>query len=622
MNRKVVVISLVVALVLLMGASQATGKQAGTTGSYTPYSFAFTYQGQLQNADGPITGTCDLKFGLWDAASSGNPVGKVLGINGAVLQEGLFTARLDFGADSHTGGARWLEVAVRCPTSSGDFETLAPRQELTAAPAALALALPFRAVADYNGALVLVQNMNTSDGLSTGVYGSGYVGVLGSSSSVGGAAVKGTANADSGVAYGVFGQTKSTNGMGVSGEAIADTGASYGVSGYSKSTSGTGVYGWASASSGETYGVFGESSSDVGTGVYGSGQVGVEGSSDAYLGAGVYGSASETNWGRGVLGNGHYGVVGSSSSEWGYGVSGIAEANGGIGVFGEATMTTTVGSGGVGVEGRSESTSGTGVFGWALADAGNTAGVKGYSDSTSGKGVYGRVWADTGSTTGVYGESSSTSGRGVIGDTTADSGTTYGVVGYSASPDGFAGYFRNTSSGVGLYVMTDSGSNPIIEAWSSFTDREFAVGRDGNVYADGTFQGGGADYAELLPASAGLQPGDVLVIGSEGKLSRSTVPAQTSVVGVYSTKPAFLAGAHEGGASADNQVPLAVMGVVPVKVTSENGSIQPGDLLTTSSTAGHCMHAGTDPQPGTVIGKALEAWETGSGVIQMLVMLR
>lgn len=228
----------------------------------------------------------------------------------------------------------------------------------------------------------------------------------------------------------------------------------------------------------------------------------------------------------------------------------------------------------------------------------------------------------SGSTTGVYGESTSTSGRGVIGEATSESGTTYGVVGYSASPAGYAGYFRNTSSGVGLYVMNDSGSNPIVEAWSSFTDREFAVGRDGNVYADGTFIDTGADYAELLPASAGLQPGDVLVIGPDGKLTRSRTPAQTSVVGVYSTQPGFLAGADIDGASSEDQVPLAVMGVVPVKVSAENGPIQPGDLLTTSSTAGHAMRAGTDPPPGTVIGKALEAWETGSGVIQMLVMLR
>lgn len=354
------------------------------------------------------------------------------------------------------------------------------------------------------------------------------------------------------------------------GWAKAGTGETAGVAGNSSSTSGKGVYGNATTSSGETFGVYGESSSDVGTGVYGKGVVGVVGSSITLLGAGVrgYGTEVKNNFGTGVFGRGYYGVFGRSSpEELGFGVYGMADATGGKGVYGEAT-------------------------------------------------------AESGITTGVYGESISTSGRGVIGDATSESGTTFGVVGYSASPAGYAGYFRNTSSGVGLYVQTDSGTGNIIEALSSFGEVEFRVARDGNVYADGTFTGGGADYAELLPASAGLQPGDVLVIGTDGKLTRSTTPSQTSVVGVYSTQPGFLAGAGEDGAVSEDQVPLAVMGVVPVKVTAENGPIQPGDLLTTSSTAGLAMRAGTDPPPGTVIGKALEAWETGSGVIQMLVMLR
>ena len=43
---------------------------------------------------------------------------------------------------------------------------------------------------------------------------------------------------------------------------------------------------------------------------------------------------------------------------------------------------------------------------------------------------------------------------------------------------------------------------------------------------------------------------------------------------------------------------LALVGIVPCKVTSENGSIRPGDLLVTSSTAGFAMR-GTDAARGT-----------------------
>jgi hypothetical protein len=60
---------------------------------------------------------------------------------------------------------------------------------------------------------------------------------------------------------------------------------------------------------------------------------------------------------------------------------------------------------------------------------------------------------------------------------------------------------------------------------------------------------------------------------------------------------------------------------VPVKVTDEGGPIQPGDLLVTSSTPGHAMR--WDPESGepcNFVGKALEPLESGTGVIQVLLM--
>lgn len=39
----------------------------------------------------------------------------------------------------------------------------------------------------------------------------------------------------------------------------------------------------------------------------------------------------------------------------------------------------------------------------------------------------------------------------------------------------------------------------------------------------------------------------------------------------------------------DSEVPLAVVGIVPCKVTTENGPILVGDLLVTSSTPGYAM---------------------------------
>ena len=67
--------------------------------------------------------------------------------------------------------------------------------------------------------------------------------------------------------------------------------------------------------------------------------------------------------------------------------------------------------------------------------------------------------------------------------------------------------------------------------------------------------------------------------------------------------------------------PVALTGTVDVKVDAGFGAIAVGDLLTTSPTAGHAMRT-DDPQPGTVLGKALESLDAGTGTIRVLVMLR
>ena len=57
-------------------------------------------------------------------------------------------------------------------------------------------------------------------------------------------------------------------------------------------------------------------------------------------------------------------------------------------------------------------------------------------------------------------------------------------------------------------------------------------------------------------------------------------------------------------------------------MTTENGALRAGDLLVTSATPGHAMKAGPNAPTGTVIGKALEPLESGTGMVKMLVMLR
>lgn len=47
------------------------------------------------------------------------------------VANGLFTVLLDYGVAAWDSAGRWVETAVRCPSGSGSFTTLAPRQAIT-----------------------------------------------------------------------------------------------------------------------------------------------------------------------------------------------------------------------------------------------------------------------------------------------------------------------------------------------------------------------------------------------------------------------------------------------------------------------------------------------------------
>jgi hypothetical protein len=66
---------------------------------------------------------------------------------------------------------------------------------------------------------------------------------------------------------------------------------------------------------------------------------------------------------------------------------------------------------------------------------------------------------------------------------------------------------------------------------------------------------------------------------------------------------------------------LALMGRVKVKATTENGPIEPGDLLVSASTPGYVMRCPDSQQcEGTIVGKALEPLDKGAGLILMLLV--
>jgi hypothetical protein len=103
-----------------------------------PIGTGFTYQGYLDNNGSAANGSYDLEFRLYDAAAGGLQVGNTVVLNNVLVQNGLFTVKLDFGAVTFGQNARWLAISVR-PSGGSTFTALSPRQELTPAPYALGL---------------------------------------------------------------------------------------------------------------------------------------------------------------------------------------------------------------------------------------------------------------------------------------------------------------------------------------------------------------------------------------------------------------------------------------------------------------------------------------------------
>jgi hypothetical protein len=169
----------------------------------------------------------------------------------------------------------------------------------------------------------------------------------------------------------------------------------------------------------------------------------------------------------------------------------------------------------------------------------------------------------------------------------------------------------------------------VILGLGRYHTRVFRVDDQGSVYAAKGFFTGGVDYAESVAVTGerkGYEPGDVMAIDEKAadgfSLTRSAY--STLVAGVYSTQPGMLASTHpmepEKFAA---EVPLAMFGIVPCKVSAENGAINRGDLLVSAATAGYAMK-GTDKNKmlGAIIGKALDPLPQGTGVIRVLLSSR
>ena len=128
--------------------------------------------------------------------------------------------------------------------------------------------------------------------------------------------------------------------------------------------------------------------------------------------------------------------------------------------------------------------------------------------------------------------------------------------------------------------------------------------------SDNQNAGTGFDLAEWFPASEALVAGDVVTVDPNGieTVRKSQGAYETSVIGIVSTQPGLTIG--EPASAFASQIALA--GRVPVNVTNENGAIQPGDYLASSSTPGYAMKA---TEAGSVLGIAMGSFDGTSGQV-------
>ena len=230
-----------------------------------------------------------------------------------------------------------------------------------------------------------------------------------------------------------------------------------------------------------------------------------------------------------------------------------------------------------------------------------------YSTSLKGMGLF----AESIENDSIYGKSQKRNGvvgiseefQGIFGET--NSPTHSAIVGYLKNPN---------STGAAIYGIGKK-----------------AGFFQGDVEVTGDIRLLNADCAEDFDVidTENAEAGTVMVLTENGSVQPSYQEYDKKVAGIISGasgyKPGIILDRQNPTKSNEKieRLPVALMGKVYCKVDATHGSIEIGDLLTTSSTKGHAMKA-EDPVKafGAVIGKALGSIKDGVGMIPVLVALQ
>jgi hypothetical protein len=97
---------------------------------------SFTFQRTLPGEITPATGTFEMEFRLFDAATDGTQIGATLTVAEVAVKNRAFAVQLDFGAPAFPGADRFVEISVR-RASDEPFTVITTRPQILSVPYAI-----------------------------------------------------------------------------------------------------------------------------------------------------------------------------------------------------------------------------------------------------------------------------------------------------------------------------------------------------------------------------------------------------------------------------------------------------------------------------------------------------
>ena len=575
---------------------------------------SFTYQGRLLDAGVLVDGTADLSFTLYDQPALGLQIGRVNSFLLEPINEGLFIVVLDFGPGSFGIIERWLQISV-------NGSPLSPRQLVHSAPVAqYALSADGATITNISAANIITGTL--PDARLSGKYsnllnfnntGNTYAGTSLNIDSDGFVTNNGKVGINKAISiWNLDIDATNTAGLGLrvarnGGTRIAIRNNSGGID--SKS--------WGMDTDGGNLKFVGLADNDLTIlstpmTLMRSGDVLIQ--TELRLGTDLTMQGTSGGTATFYQSDGDLGVqiVGNTGEVRTYGFDGLLNTRLWNGSFGELNLW----DGSV-----------TNDLTVTLSASSNSGGRLTLKNATAIR-------------TGLFAEGDDANGAGRV---TVNHGST------SANTI-MAGEDPDFGTGSEFSMLNDAG----VKTWDIDSDQgdggstmtfydpagvavitiDSEIGGDGRITTQELSITGGSDLSEQFDVRTGdlepePAPGMIVCIDTQniGKLVVSSTAYDRTVAGIISGAGGIKTGMMMGqkGSIADGEYPVALTGRVYVMCVAANGSIEPGDLLTTSNVLGHAMKV-TDYQAaqGAIIGKAMSRLDStdGKGLVLVLVTLQ